>query len=121
MTTIFDKIIAGEIPADIVHEDEISLAFRDINPQAPVHVLIIPKKPIVTINDIQVTDRELVGHLYIVAAKLAQQFGIAENGYRVVMNCNTDGGQSVYHIHLHLLGGITMGWPPFANYQPKVN
>jgi histidine triad (HIT) family protein len=121
MTTIFDKIIAGEIPADIVHEDEISLAFRDINPQAPVHVLIIPKKPIATINDIAVADRELVGHLYIVAAKLAQQFGIAESGYRVVMNCNVDGGQSVYHIHLHLLGGITMGWPPFANQQPKVS
>lgn len=118
--SIFDKIIAREIPADIVHEDDISLAFRDINPQAPVHVLIIPKKQIATINDIQVTDREVVGHLYLVAAKLAQQFGIAESGYRVVMNCNADGGQSVYHIHLHLLGGITMGWPPFANHRPKV-
>jgi histidine triad (HIT) family protein len=118
--TIFDKIIAREIPADIVHEDEISLAFRDINPQAPVHVLIIPKQRIATINDIQVTDREVVGHLYLVAAKLAQQFGIAESGYRVVMNCNADGGQSVYHIHLHLLGGITMGWPPFADHRAKV-
>ena len=117
--TIFDKIIAREIPADIVHEDEVSLAFRDINPQAPVHVLIIPKQRIATINDIQVTDREIVGHLYLVAAKLAQQFGIAESGYRVVMNCNADGGQSVYHIHLHLLGGITMGWPPYANHLPK--
>jgi histidine triad (HIT) family protein len=119
--SIFDKIIAGEIPADIVHDDDISLAFRDINPQAPVHVLIIPKKRIATMNDIQVTDREVVGHLYIVAAKLAQQFGIADSGYRVVMNCNADGGQSVYHIHLHLLGGMTMGWPPFANHLPKVN
>ena len=118
--TIFDKIIAREIPADIVHEDEISLAFRDINPQAPVHVLIIPKQRIATINDIQVTDREVVGHLYLVAAKLAQQFGIAESGYRVVMNCNADGGQSVYHIHLHLLGGIIMGWPPFADHRAKV-
>ncbi len=119
MSTIFDKIINREINADIVYEDDISLAFRDVNPQAPVHVLIIPKKPIATINDITEDDREVVGHLHLVAAKLAQQFGFAEDGYRVVMNCNQDGGQSVYHIHLHLLAGITMGWPPFANNKPK--
>ncbi|RUO41006.1 histidine triad nucleotide-binding protein [Pseudidiomarina aestuarii] len=118
-TTLFTKIINREIPADIVYEDEHALAFRDINPQAPVHVLIIPKKPIATINDITEDDRELVGHLYVVAAKLAVQFGFAKAGYRVVMNCNEDGGQSVYHIHLHLLAGVTMGWPPFANHRPK--
>ncbi|MBR9906702.1 histidine triad nucleotide-binding protein [Pseudidiomarina donghaiensis] len=117
--TIFDKIIAKEIPADIVYEDELSLAFKDINPQAPVHVLIIPKKHIATINDIEESDRELIGHLYVVAARLAQQYGFAKDGYRVVMNCNEDGGQSVYHIHLHLLAGVTMGWPPFANNKPK--
>ncbi|RWU12094.1 histidine triad nucleotide-binding protein [Pseudidiomarina gelatinasegens] len=117
--TIFDKIIAKEIPAEIVYEDELSLAFKDINPQAPVHLLIIPKQRIATINDLEEHDRELVGHLYIVAARLAQQFGFAEDGYRVVMNCNEDGGQSVYHIHLHLLAGLTMGWPPFANNRPK--
>lgn len=117
--TIFDKIIAKEIPADIVYEDELSLAFKDINPQAPFHVLIIPKRRIATINDIQAEDREVVGHLYVVAARLAQQYGFADDGYRVVMNCNRDGGQTVYHLHLHLLAGLTMGWPPFANQKPK--
>lgn len=117
--TIFDKIIAKEIPADIVYEDDLSLAFKDINPQAPVHVLIIPKKHIATINDITEADRELLGHLYVVAGRLAQQYGFAKDGYRVVMNCNEDGGQSVYHIHLHLLAGMTMGWPPFADNKPK--
>lgn len=117
--TIFDKIIAKEIPADIVYEDELSLAFKDINPQAPFHVLIIPKRRIATINDIHEEDREVVGHLYVVAARLAQQFGFASDGYRVVMNCNQDGGQTVYHLHLHMLAGVTMGWPPFANHQPK--
>lgn len=118
-TTIFDKIINREIDADIVYEDDIALAFKDINPQAPVHLLIIPKKPIATINDIEEDDRELVGHLFVVASKLATQHGFAKDGYRVVMNCNEDGGQSVYHIHLHLLAGQTLGWPPYANHQPK--
>lgn len=118
-TTLFSKIINREIPADIVYEDEHALVFKDINPQAPVHLLIIPKKPIATINDITEADRELVGHLYVVAGKLAVQFGFEKQGYRTVMNCNEDGGQSVYHIHLHLLAGVTMGWPPFANQQPK--
>lgn len=118
-TTIFDKIINREIDADIVYEDDLSLAFKDINPQAPVHVLIIPKKPIATINDIEEDDRELVGHLFTVAAKLAVQHGFAKDGYRVVMNCNEHGGQSVYHIHLHLLAGKTLGWPPYANHEPK--
>ena len=117
--TIFDKIISREIPAEIVYEDEHSLAFKDINPQAPVHLLIIPKKRIATINDIEEDERELVGHLFVVAKKIALQHGFAKDGYRVVMNCNEDGGQSVYHIHLHLLAGKTLGWPPYANERPK--
>lgn len=118
-TTIFDKIISREIDAEIVYEDDIALAFKDINPQAPVHLLIIPKQRIATINDIEEDDRELVGHLFVVARKLATQHGFAKDGYRVVMNCNEDGGQSVYHIHLHLLAGQTLGWPPYANHKPK--
>lgn len=118
-TTIFDKIINREIDADIVYEDDLALAFKDINPQAPVHILIIPKKQIATINDIEEDDRELVGHLFVVASRLAVQHGFAKDGYRTVMNCNSDGGQSVYHIHLHVLAGQTMGWPPYANTQAK--
>ena len=113
--TIFTKIINKEIPADIVYEDNLALAFKDINPQAPFHCLIIPKKPIATINDITENDRELVGHLYFVAAKLAKENGFADDGYRVVMNCNDNGGQTVYHIHLHMLAGKAMGWPPYTN------
>lgn len=113
--TLFTKIINREIPADIVYEDEHTLAFKDINPQAPFHVLIIPKKPIATINDIQTDDTHLIGQLHLVAAKLAKQEGFAESGYRVVMNCNDDGGQTVYHIHLHMLAGKEMGWPPYTN------
>lgn len=112
--TIFDKIINREIPADIVYEDEQSLAFRDINPQAPVHILVIPKKAIPSINDLTTEDEKLVGHLYTVAASIAEEEGIAEDGYRTVMNCNQHGGQSVFHIHLHLLGGKPLGWPPYA-------
>lgn len=111
--TIFTKIINREIPADIVHEDELCLAFKDINPQAPVHLLIIPKKAIATINDIQLEDREVVGHLFTTAAKIAKELGFDEDGYRVVMNCNHHGGQEVYHIHLHLLAGKPLGWPPY--------
>lgn len=110
--TLFSKIIDREIPADIVYEDDHVLAFNDINPQAPTHVLIIPKKPIATLNDIEEEDLALVGRLQYTAAKLAKQIGFAEDGYRVVMNCNEDGGQSVYHIHMHLLGGRRMQWPP---------
>jgi histidine triad (HIT) family protein len=113
--TLFDKIINREIPADIVYEDDLSLAFTDINPQAPVHMLIIPKKPIATINDITAADREIVGHLYYVAGKIAKEQGFAEDGYRVVMNCNAHGGQTVYHIHAHLLAGKVMGWPPYTD------
>ncbi|MDX1599347.1 MAG: histidine triad nucleotide-binding protein, partial [Marinobacter sp.] len=103
--TIFTKIINREIPADILYEDDISLAFSDINPQAPVHFLVIPKKPIATINDITEADRELVGHLYLVAAQVAREKGVADDGYRVVMNCGENSGQTVFHIHLHVLAG----------------
>ncbi|OZB74737.1 MAG: histidine triad nucleotide-binding protein [Halothiobacillus sp. 14-55-98] len=110
--TIFSKIIRREIPADIVFENDRVLAFRDINPQAPVHILIIPKKPIPTVNDIQAEDAPLIGELFVVAAQLAAQEGIAEAGYRTVFNCRDHGGQEVYHLHLHLLGGRQMTWPP---------
>lgn len=113
--TIFDKIIDKSIPAEILYEDELALAFSDINPQAPVHFLVIPKKQIATINDITESDREVVGHLYFVAAKLAAEKGFADQGYRAVMNCNEYGGQTVYHIHLHVLAGKPMGWPPYTD------
>ncbi|WP_338411356.1 MULTISPECIES: histidine triad nucleotide-binding protein [Pseudoalteromonas] len=113
--TIFTKIINREIPADIIYEDEHTLAFKDINPQAPFHALIIPKKAIATINDVTPENSYLVGNLYVVAAKLAKQLNFADDGYRVVMNCNEHGGQTVYHIHLHMLAGKEMGWPPYQN------
>ncbi len=116
--TIFTKIINREIDAEILYEDEQALAFKDINPQAPVHFLVIPKKAIATINDITEQDKELVGHLSLVAAKVADEMGIAGEGYRTVMNCNEFGGQSVYHIHLHVLGGKLLGWPPYTD-KPK--
>ncbi len=108
---LFLKIIERKIPADIVHEDDRSLAFRDINPQAPVHVLIIPKKVIPTHADLTDADEALVGHLHLVAAKLAKQFGL-DDGYRLVLNCKEGAGQTVPHLHLHLLGGRGMSWPP---------
>jgi histidine triad (HIT) family protein len=109
---LFLKIINREIPADIVYETDEILAFRDINPQAPTHLLIIPKEHIPTMNDLGPGHSNLVGKLLLVAAELAEREGIAQDGYRVVMNCNKSGGQAVYHIHLHLLGGRQMGWPP---------
>lgn len=112
--TIFTKIINKEIPAEIVYEDDISLAFKDIQPTAPVHLLIIPKKPVATINDMEEGDKELFGHLFWVAKKIASDMELAEDGYRVVMNCNEYGGQSVYHVHLHLIAGKPLGWPPFT-------
>ena len=112
MATIFDKIINREIKADIVYEDDDVLAFRDIAPQAPVHVLFIPKRAIATLNDAGASDAELIGKLALAAATFAKRDGFAEQGYRVVMNCNADGGQSVFHIHLHLLAGRQMTWPP---------
>lgn len=109
---LFMKIIARDIPADIVYETDEVLAFRDISPQAPTHVLIIPKEHIRTMNDLEHGHTELVGKLFLAATEIAEKEGIAEEGYRVVMNCNRAGGQAVYHIHLHLLGGRQMGWPP---------
>ena len=109
--TIFKKIIDRELEADIVYEDDRSLAFRDINPQAPTHVLIVPKKEIPSLNDLAEEDRELVGHLFLVASKLARQLGL-DGGYRTVINCGPDAGQTVDHLHLHLLGGRRMTWPP---------
>lgn len=111
MATIFEKIIAREIPADIVYEDDKVIAFRDIEPQAPVHVLIVPKKPIPTLNDLTDDDAALVGLLPITAARLAKELGIAEDGYRVIMNCNEHAGQTVFHIHMHLLGGRQLHLP----------
>ena len=110
--TIFDKIISKEIPSDIVYEDSNYLAFKDSNPQAPVHVLIIPKKRISTINDLKKEDKEVVGEMIFIAKDIAKSLNIDDNGYRLVFNCNDYGGQTVYHIHLHLLGGRLFSWPP---------
>ncbi|NUF48545.1 HIT domain-containing protein [Gilliamella sp. ESL0250] len=107
--TIFSKIIRREIPSDIVFQDDKVTAFRDISPQAPTHILIIPNKLIPTINDITEQDETLLGHMMIVAAKIAKQEGIDESGYRLIMNCNKDAGQEVFHIHMHLLGGKNLG------------
>lgn len=107
--TIFTKIINGDIPSDIVYRDDTVTAFRDISPQAPTHVLIVPNKAIPTVNDIQPGDEQLVGHLFTVAAKIAADEGIAENGYRLIVNCNQHGGQEVFHLHMHLMGGRPMG------------
>lgn len=107
--TIFSKIIRQEIPADIVFQDDKVTAFRDISPQAPTHVLIIPNKLIPTVNDIQEEDEAVLGHMMVVAAKIAKQEGIDESGYRLIMNCNKDAGQEVFHLHMHLLGGKNLG------------
>lgn len=109
MPTIFAKIARGEIPADIVYQDDRVTAFRDINPQAPVHVLIIPNKVIATSNELEEQDEGLAGHMLLVAGKIAKEEGIAESGYRLIVNCNRDGGQEVDHLHLHLLGGRRLG------------
>jgi histidine triad (HIT) family protein len=110
--TIFAKIIRREIPADIVYEDEEVLAFRDLNPQAPVHVLFIPKRAIATLDDAQPEDAELLGKLLLAAAAYARSVGMAKDGYRTVINCNQHGGQTVFHLHVHLLAGRPMHWPP---------
>jgi histidine triad (HIT) family protein len=109
---IFCKIIDKKIPARIIYEDEHALAFEDVNPQAPVHTLVIPRKHIPTLLDIKEEDNNLIGHLVKVANKIANDKGIAERGFRVVANCNPESGQTVYHIHLHILGGRQMHWPP---------
>lgn len=110
--TIFGKIIRREIPADIVYEDDEVLGFRDVNPQAPVHVLFIPKRPLATLDDAGPGDAELLGKLLLAAAGYARQEGLAEQGYRTVVNCNEHGGQTVFHLHVHLLAGRRMAWPP---------
>jgi histidine triad (HIT) family protein len=109
MPTIFAKIIAKEIPSEIVYQDDRVTAFKDISPAAPVHILIIPNKEIPTVNDVTPDDEALLGHLFVVAKQIAQEQGIAERGYRLIMNCNSDGGQEVFHLHMHLLGGRKLG------------
>ncbi|MCW8944217.1 MAG: histidine triad nucleotide-binding protein [Sedimenticola sp.] len=109
---LFCKMVAGDIPADVVYQDDDVLAFRDINPQAPVHILIIPKHHISTLNDLTPDDAALIGKLSLAAAKIAKQEGIAEAGYRTLINTNREGGQVVFHIHMHLMGGRRMLWPP---------
>jgi len=110
--TLFSKIIRREIPATLVHEDEHVVGFADINPQAPLHVLFVPRRAIPTANDLVPGDAELVGRLVLAAAAYAKARGCAEDGYRLVMNCNRDGGQTVFHLHLHLLAGRPLSWPP---------
>lgn len=109
---IFCKIINKEIDSQIVHEDDDVVAFKDNNPQAPVHTLIVPRKHIATVNDLQDSDAELIGKMYLVAKSMAEQENLADRGYRMVLNCNREAGQSVFHIHVHLLGGRKMQWPP---------
>lgn len=109
--TIFARIIRGEVPARIVHDDDRCLAFHDVAPQAPVHVLVIPKQPLASLAEATATDADLLGHLVVVATQLARTLGL-DNGYRLVVNCGRDGGQSVDHLHVHLLGGRPLGWPP---------
>lgn len=109
---LFCRIVAGEIPATKVYEDEALLAFRDINPQAPLHVLIIPKRHVATLNDLAASDDGMVGAMVRCAAHLAREHGYAEAGFRTVFNCNAAAGQTVFHVHLHVLGGRTLAWPP---------
>ena len=109
---LFCKMVSGVIPCDKVHENEYVLAFRDIDPKAPTHILIIPKKHITTLNEINENDQDLLGELLLTAKKIAKDEGIDTSGYRTVFNCNSDGGQTVFHIHMHLLGGRPMDWPP---------
>lgn len=109
---LFCKIVSGETKADVVHEDDSVVAFRDINPQAPTHLLVIPRKHVASLNDLTGEDERLVGHIARVAAQLARKENIGESGYRLVANCGRGAGQSVDHIHFHLLGGRALGWPP---------
>jgi histidine triad (HIT) family protein len=109
--TIFSKIIRREVPAEIVYEDDLALAFKDVRPQAPVHILVIPKQPIAQLSDAESKDHALMGHLLLTAKRVAEKVGLT-NGYRIVINNGEDGGQTVYHLHLHILGGRHMKWPP---------
>jgi histidine triad (HIT) family protein len=110
---LFCKIIEKKIDAKIVHEDERAVAFRDLNPVAPLHALVVPRKHIATIDDVSSDDEADMGHLYRVASKLAAAEGLSERGYRTIMNCKAEAGQSVFHVHLHVVGGKRLGWPPF--------
>lgn len=110
--TIFEKIILREIPATIHYEDDDLIIIDDINPVAPIHLLIIPKKKIETLNDLNIEDTELIGKMFQAAKNMAIKLGIDKSGYRTIFNCNEDGGQTVYHIHLHFIGGRSLGWPP---------
>lgn len=110
--TIFSKIIRREIPADIVYEDDTCLAFRDINPQAPIHILVIPKEPLASVADAEERHADMLGHLVVTARQVARAEGILENGFRLVVNAGQDGGQEVHHLHIHLLGGRRLTWPP---------
>lgn len=112
MDCLFCKIIHNQIPAKIIYKDDFVLGFDDINPQAPHHKILIPLKHIPTTNDIETPDKEIIGHMVVSAAALAKQLGIDESGYRLVFNCNAEAGQSVFHLHLHLLGGRRLSWPP---------
>lgn len=112
MDCLFCKIVNGEIPAKIVYRDDLVLAFEDINPQAPHHILIIPQKHINTINEVKSEDNELIGHMVQTAKLLAKEMNIAEEGYRLVINCNAGAGQTVFHVHIHLMGGRRFTWPP---------
>ena len=109
MATVFEKIIAGEIPADILHHDDLVTAFRDIDPRAPTHIVIVPNRAIPTVNDVTADDEPALGRMFTVARLLAARDGIAEGGYRLIVNCNKDGGQEVFHVHMHLLGGRALG------------
>ncbi len=109
MPTLFERIVRGDLPATIVHKDDRVTAFRDIHPRAPTHILIVPNKPIPTANDVTESDEALIGHMFVVAAQLARAEGIAQDGYRLIINCNAHGGQEVYHLHVHLLGGRPLG------------
>jgi histidine triad (HIT) family protein len=109
---IFCKIVHGEIPASKVYEDDLVLAFKDINPAAPTHILIIPKEHIPSINEVTPAQQQLMGHILVVAARLAGELGLTEDGCRIVNNCGADGGQTVFHLHFHLLGGRSLQWPP---------
>jgi histidine triad (HIT) family protein len=109
---IFCRIASGDIPTNVVYQDDQVVAFRDLNPQAPTHVLVVPRRHVATLNDLGETDAELVGRMYLAARQIAADEGVAERGYRTVFNCNAEAGQSVFHLHLHVLGGRPMGWPP---------
>ncbi|PJF29202.1 MAG: histidine triad nucleotide-binding protein [Phototrophicales bacterium] len=109
MPTIFSKIIAKELPSEMVYQDDLVTAFKDINPLAPVHILIVPNKEIATVDDVEVDDEPILGRMFTVAKKVARDLGIAESGYRLIVNCKQDGGQEVYHLHMHLVGGRRLG------------